>query len=37
MITTTEAFKQAIKANVVKARARVVFNYATPLTIGQEK
>lgn len=37
MITTTEAFKQAIKANVVKARANVVFNYATPLTISQEK
>lgn len=37
MITTTDAFKQAIKANVVKARARVVFNYATPLTISQEK
>ena len=37
MITTTDAFKQAIKANVVKARAKVVFNYATTLTIGQEK
>lgn len=37
MITTTEAYKQAIKANVVKARAKVVFNYATPLTVNQEK
>ena len=35
MITTTEAYKQAIKANVVKARAKVVFNYATPLTVNQ--
>ena len=37
MITTTDAFKQAIKSNVVKARAKVVFNYATTLTIDQEK
>lgn len=37
MITTTDAYKQAIKANVVKARAKVVLNYATPLTINQEK
>ena len=35
MINTTAAFKQAIKATVVRIRAKVVFNYATALTINQ--
>lgn len=37
MITTTAAYKEAIKANMIKARAKVVFNYATSLTVSQEK
>lgn len=37
MITTSSAFKDAIKANVVRTKAKVVFNFSTPLTISQDK
>ena len=37
MISISEDFNNALKAQVIRARAKVVFNYATPLTLYRDK
>lgn len=36
MLATSDDFKKAIKDNVVKVKAKLVFNFASPITIEQD-
>ena len=36
MLATSDDFKKAIKNNVVKVKAKLVFNFASPITIEQD-